>query len=472
MACTCPSTKRAKSYLGQGLQDYGGVIGDTVTNSAISLGRGLARNWFGVGDYTINANSLLGNIRNASNGTPTIMTQQRSTRIIFREYIGDITTSSTAGPPQPFNSVTYKVNPGDYNTFPWLASIANQYEQYKCHGLIFEFRSTTTDSSATGSFGSVMCSSDYDVFDPTPTNKREMLTMAYSSEAKAADNMLHGLECDPNELQRRVFYVRNSHNTADVETDLRDYDICNTTWATEGGDLPASSSIGSLYVHYDFEFFKEQVNQEVAALHTWSGFYRYGRFGTHDAVSSVNIDSWNNYLVDTGENGVAFTDFQQFGKDLGITWTWNTLTFPQTFKGKTLLIEYQASMDVGGHLFDNGSQPTASTFVNCFQDNTCFYIGPMSTKPEKAGTNSPNGPWFQLPDEVSATKTYNMYGRMLLHFNQQWQGSSASVTFAGATPASDSGLPKLNSLATTTNVDISSFVTFTIVPADYLSVRT
>jgi hypothetical protein len=63
--------------------------------------------------------------------------------VMNREFIGDIITSSTAG---AFSANTFYVNPGNANTFPWLSNVALQFESYTCHGLLFEYRTMSSDS--------------------------------------------------------------------------------------------------------------------------------------------------------------------------------------------------------------------------------------------------------------------------------------------------------------------------------------
>ncbi|AYP28721.1 MAG: coat protein [Cressdnaviricota sp.] len=244
--CQC----EGQSNVGRYFSKVGGQMGDRLD----SWGRGQVdtlqkrfKNWTGFGDYTINSNSLI-------NGSGTIETRGRTTIISYREYLGDITTGSVVG---AFNPRHYTVNPGNAAVFPWLAPIALQYDQYKPRGIIFEFKSTATDYSTSAGVGSILMATEYDVNDTTFSSKVQMLNSAYSSETKLSDNALHGIECEPKETSRNSFFVRQDGK--DVTGDLRDYDLCRFTCATQGGSLPALSVVGSLYVHYEFELFKEQL---------------------------------------------------------------------------------------------------------------------------------------------------------------------------------------------------------------------
>lgn len=276
-SCNCGS-----SSLGSYLGTVGGQIGDRAT----AWGEGLAmeakkrfKNWTGLGDYRINTNSLI-----AGGGEPVIFTAGRATRIHYREYLGELVTGPVVG---GFHATTFVVNPANSVTFPWLSNIARNYDQYVPAGIIFEFKSTATDSTtASASLGSVMIATEYDVLDSAPTSKSEMMNSAYSSEAKCSESMLHGIECEPTETQRKLWYTRHQDQPV---SDVRDYDFCHTTFATIGGGLPANQSIGSIYVHYEFVFYKEQIPHSLTPPPAVSDLltgYWYGRTNIGRAIGS------------------------------------------------------------------------------------------------------------------------------------------------------------------------------------------
>lgn len=251
MSCDC-----GDSAIGKWTGRVGGQIGDKIDylgRSAVASGLKRFKNWTGLGDYQINTNSLIsdGQVMDVR-----IMTEGRGIRVSFKEYLGEVRTGSSVG---VFHAQTFAVNPGLVTTFPWLGPIAAQYDQWKPNGILFEFVSTATDYSATNaSLGSVIMASEYDVADDVFKDKQTMLNSAYSQEAKMSANAVHGIECEPAETSRKLFYTRTLA-TDTTGQDLRDYDLCNFTIATQGGGLAVNSSVGSLYVHYDIIFYKEQL---------------------------------------------------------------------------------------------------------------------------------------------------------------------------------------------------------------------
>lgn len=323
--CEC-GTSELGGYFGK----VGGQFGDMVTNKGYALAgeaRKRFKNWTGLGDYKIRGNSL---IAGSEGGVPQIQTQNRSTLISFREYLGDVYTHPTdVG---AFNLKSFAVNPGNVNTNPWLAPIALQFEQYKPRGIIFEFKTTTADISSTSAVGSLIMMTDYDVLDDPPGNKGEMLNSAYSQESKISYSAVHGLECSPEELQRKVFYTRAA--SASMTYGPRDYDIGNFHIATQGGNLPVNQSVGSLYIHYEYEFFKEQPNDLAGG-----GLYMMKR-------NNTNVTNELGIIV-TAMNLATLTS----GLDIGLVFAhsdeeednWvagnSELRFPTTLSGKTIFIE-------------------------------------------------------------------------------------------------------------------------------------
>lgn len=255
----------------------------------------------------------------------------RAIRIRHREYLGEVTTGATIG---EFTLQSFRINPADIATFPWLSSIACQFDQYQANGLIFEFISTAVDAStASASLGSVVMATDYDVLDQAFVSKQQMLQAAYSQEGKTSENQIHGIECDPGELQRTVFYTRQFSSSTAVSFGPRDYDVGIFSIAVQGGGLPANQSIGSLYVHYDFTLLKPQMFGGVAAKQTL--FENRTRALANWTIASQYV-TWNVWANSSSTEGY----------DLGITPSsavsgasvrWD---IPRAFQGAYILIEY------------------------------------------------------------------------------------------------------------------------------------
>lgn len=243
--CATPSTFSERA---------GSLAGDVVARGVSGIGK-----WLGWGDYTLNTNSLVKAGGVVPQDAKILPQGDRAVRVIYREYLGDVYTHpSSAG---AFSVQTFQINPGLFTTFPWLSTIANQYEQWTPNGIVFEFKSTSSDYTATSALGSVIMATDYDQLDSVYANKQEMLNSAYSNEAKPTEHIVHGLECAPGDTPQRLLYTRSGALTG---PGLRDTDLAQFSIATQGGTT-ANLNLGSLYVYYDITLRKEQLFGGVLA---------------------------------------------------------------------------------------------------------------------------------------------------------------------------------------------------------------
>lgn len=398
MSCDCGG----KSSLGRWASGFAGYQGDRLS----SYGNKFIKSWTGYGDYTIKSNSLING--SGGGGDPIIETRGRTIRITYREYLGEVTTGATTG---VFHPISYTINPANVLTFPWLATIAQQYDQYIPKGIIFEFKSTASDTTATtASLGSVLMATEYDVNDNTFTTKQQMMNAAYSGESKMSENQLHGLECDPSEFINKLYFMKQEGATV---TDVRDYDFARVTIATQGGGLPANQSVGSLYVHYDFEFLKEQIH---GGLQAGGMLYRSG--------SKLGYTATSNSLADMFVNASNVS-----GIDFGITWTGSNIYIPRKWQGALFLFQF---MWVGDNVARGAV--TAGLKIGCSYAPRAW-AGPFNDTGLNKGwasaytspaTSSSAYAWVQMDDVIQVP--YATYGTDLTGFapgsgaqNCNWQ---------------------------------------------------
>lgn len=178
------------------------------------------------------------------------------------EYITDIT------PSQSFHMlIDEPIQPGLPFLFPWLNTIARNFETYKVLKLIFHYRSTSADAvlstvAPTGStsLGSVIMMAQYNVLADPPSNKREMLNNATA------------ISCKPSNSMNFIINPRASYKTLFVRTpytasggDRRLYDLADFHLATEGMQA-TNGSIGELSVTAVMKFTKPTLVNEVDPL--------------------------------------------------------------------------------------------------------------------------------------------------------------------------------------------------------------
>lgn len=234
----------------------GGKIGQKLGSKAAGQRIGqFIGSAMGKGDYVVSSNALGRSSQNLGAQVPSFSGNQEATIIEHREYIGDLISAPTTN---TFQVLKYVFNPSNYALFPWLSTIAGNYEQYEPLGAIVTFKSTSADFNASGqSLGTVIIASDYDVYDAVYANKVEMENSTFAVSCKTAESMLHPIECDPKLRATRLLYNGPSQTVGDK----RFHDLCNIQVATQGIS-GTSVNLGELWITYRIKLHKPQLNPE------------------------------------------------------------------------------------------------------------------------------------------------------------------------------------------------------------------
>jgi len=265
-------------------------------NIARIVGRGLRTvmtTLAGFGDYKVNGNSLM----TGGMDPPMIVNSVNNGGFIVRhrEYLQDINATTA------FNNQVFTINPGVITTFPWLSTLAQNFEQYRIRGMVFEFKSLSSDAlllaASSSALGSVIMATQYDVVDPPFPNKFEMANYEFANSAKPSLSFLHPIECAKGQTSVNELYIRNG--PLPTNYDPRLYDLGNFNIATVGMQV-STGVCGELWVSYEIELFKPKLTNESELLRT---------------------DHWN---------GTAFSPSDPF--DAAVAFPGNTLhmSFPQT----------------------------------------------------------------------------------------------------------------------------------------------
>lgn len=324
-------------YIGQGVGSFLGASGGASIGSMIAPGIGTAWGGFGGGlggallggkvgdsisralgwgDYAVAQNSLVYPDRIVPSFGPDTI------RVRKREYICDIEASTS------FSNNFFAVNPGLSEIFPWLCNLANNYEQYRWNGLIFEYVSQSAVAiSATNqlSLGTVCLASDYNAIDPEYINMPQMLSTMFSNSGRPSDNVCHAVECAPTDTANKLYYVRSGQVPSGA--DIRLYDMLSLQVGVD--KLPSGTSgqgIGQLWVSYDITLMKSVSNNQV-------GF-------------DLNTDMYNMVApATTAYFGTSRTE--RPGSNLGMTFgdhgSQGDLSFPPTIMSGWYLIVYQVT---------------------------------------------------------------------------------------------------------------------------------
>jgi len=240
-----------------------------------ALGQGLGY-FTGTGDYTLHNYKT---IKSNACTVPGFSKNDDSVVVTHREYIQDVKSAST-GTPSIFELTTLALNPGQPNTFPWLAGIACQYEEFEIQGAVFEFVSTSGQSvaSTNTAIGTIIMATEYDPTKPAFANKQAMENYSFATSNRSSESFMHAIECKKSRTPVSRLYVRTGANTG---TDLRWTDFGNFHIATTG--MPANSTVlGELWITYKVKLFKPRLPITIGATGQIYGAH-YSRSGAVSA---------------------------------------------------------------------------------------------------------------------------------------------------------------------------------------------
>ena len=223
------------------------------------LGSGIGKVLFGSGAYESNLETMQANSIINPQATPAMMSGSGGTEgdsVVIRktEFIQDIVSDAVAN---TLDVTTFALNPGNSTTFPFLSSIARNFEEYRFRGAVFHFKSLSGDSVASvqSGLGYVAMATQYDSLDTVFATKAQIENYSMSQSGKPSIDQLHGIECASHLNSNNHLYIRPSSQPSN--TDIRLYDIGKTTIMTS---CPGTSvTLGELWVTYDVELFKPKL---------------------------------------------------------------------------------------------------------------------------------------------------------------------------------------------------------------------
>jgi len=220
----------------------GGPAGSIIGSKAGDL---LAR-ITGFGSYKVNRNSLIN-----SGAVPQFKLNTDGVEVCHREFLRDLSGSTS------FVAGTFPINPGYAGTFPWLSTLAANFEEYDMLGLVFEYRpsSGSAVSAASSALGVVVYATDYNALAPSFTSKRQMESYEFSTSCVPFESMLHPVECAKQSNALDTLYIRTGAVTTG---DLRMYDMGNFQVATAG--MQSAYVVGELWVSYHVRLKRPRIN--------------------------------------------------------------------------------------------------------------------------------------------------------------------------------------------------------------------
>jgi len=274
----------------------------------------------GFGDYKVDENTLMTGIMNP----PEIKNVMDKGGFIVRhrEYVADVLATTA------FTITSYDINPGLINSYPWLSQVAQAFEEYNFRGLVYEFKSMSSDavlSSATSSaLGTVIMATQYNSLYANFPDKKSMENYEYANSSKPSESFMHPVECKKNQTPTTTSYIRVG--AVPTNADQRFYDLGNFQIATQG--MQANGGVcGELWATFEIELYKPKLLTDqgqviltdhyqlsgvtsVAPFGTSSTLVIGSLLGTSITVSGTTIQfpvgaPLGNYLVTYSVNGTA-----------------------------------------------------------------------------------------------------------------------------------------------------------------------
>lgn len=182
-----------------------------------------------------------------------------------KEFIGNVTASSTGATPSIFQQTKYPLNAGIQSTFPFLSQLASNFEMFDFQGLIFEYRPTSGENATANSLGKVMMATQYDPDAADWLNSVQLMNYDYSSSTKPSVGMVHGVETANKQQAVNMMYTRTNNETTKsrVFTDLGNFYV-----ATEGIPFTAAGTqiLGELWVSYRVKLSRAALYQSMLGL--------------------------------------------------------------------------------------------------------------------------------------------------------------------------------------------------------------
>jgi len=372
------------------------------------------------------------------NGYASFGNERQSTSVKHREYLQDVLSGPVAG---AFSTTQFAINPGLVTTFPYLAQIASNFEEYRFKGLAFEFVSTTSPFNANSAMGSTIIAMEYNAAAPAFTNKPQMENSDFAISARFDKNIMYGVECASN--AQNSYYVRQGGSTLPLPmTDLGTLFVATAPSTT----FPVNSVIGELWVTYDVDFYRPRVTN--------------ARYGYYHASSPTTTGLGWNPLVPGFIKSVSYGTMS--GAAVTAVGNNSTVTFPSLDMGDVVMMVWYAT---GWTAANTGVVVAKSTDATGTDTATpIFGLTPVGFTPTNVlssmagGVYNTNADWGGFSNLIG-----NGIGNSLMRQCAKFAfytvtAASPSVTFTGTGVSSGGGAIGFDFIA----VDVSNGIPSTL----------
>jgi len=170
-------------------------------------------------------------------------TTNRSQMVVEEdEYVAEVTVANEPN----FNVQQYSVNPGQAATFPWLSTLAKNFEKYEFEYLEFYYKREVSEYATNGQVGKVMMSFDTDASDNPPATKAQLEATDPHEDGLPSENIALVIPSSMLCQKLDAWYVRPGG--VPPGADVKTYDVGNLNVATIG--INNNVAVGELHVRY------------------------------------------------------------------------------------------------------------------------------------------------------------------------------------------------------------------------------
>lgn len=227
---------------------------------------------------------------------PKVQSNGTSCTIVHRELVLKVAMTVN------YSVQQLSCNPGLPQTFPWLSSIAANWETYRFKRLRFCYY--TRVGSATG--GSVILSPDYNASDLTPASEYIASTYIDTAEDVSWKDICCTLRTEGMHALGPKKFVRTTNLSPNL--DVKTYDVATLNVATVDG---VAGPAGNLWAEYEIELSNPQLNPKGDGA-AYQHYFSAAGVITANLLLGFVDKSLATYATFTAPNVLTFTSAGRF----------------------------------------------------------------------------------------------------------------------------------------------------------------
>jgi hypothetical protein len=182
------------------------------------------------------------------NSKPRTRSTPNGVIITHTEMVSTIATGSFTSNTSAYACSGFRLNPGMPSVFPWLSSVAVNYEKYRFRRLSFVGMPLVA-TNYSGRYGIGM---DYDSTDVVPATRQEFYALSAQAESMPWDPIALNIKCD------NQYRFTGTHTTNDSKLIDIGQVIVMSDAVSNGGTLTSPVGLFDLIVEYEVELIQPQ----------------------------------------------------------------------------------------------------------------------------------------------------------------------------------------------------------------------